>query len=332
MFYRVSAAFIASALALAASPAQAQSTVGSSSFATHRNCTDPAAPCGGDLPGQTIATSSRGGGVGVAGYNGLDIGGGNQSWSNVTFGAFDLPVIQAFTNAPGNVRMNINVFGFQSYVYSGSGATPFSIAGNLHIVDSSVTTHPDVTGDYGAGTNDYAGGAFAGGSIYTQYVGVWSPSILAGLTTAEQLFNALFYADCSTAGVLGFGTNGGNLTGGERNISVSTSTECGAGSLTLTPGQEVLVVAGIQLPVNRGGFVDASSTFSTMLDQGVLTSDQIANIMANTTSAIGNGTPVRIIPGVPEPATWLSMILGFGLVGGLVRSRRRHGKAALATA
>lgn len=331
MLYRFSALFAASALALGASPALAQSTVGSSSFATHRNCTDPASPCGGDLPGQNIATSSRGGGVGIAGYNGLDIGGGNQSWSNVTFGAFDLPVIQAFTSAPGNVRMNINVFGFQSYTYTGTGATPFSIAGNLHIVDSSVTTHPDVTGDYGGGVRDYSGGQFAGGATYTQYVGIWSPSILAGLTSAQDLFNALFYADCSTAGVLGFGTNGGNLTGGERNIGVSTDTECGAGSLTLTPGQEILVVAGIQLPVNRGGFADASSTFSTMLDSSVLTPDQIANLMANTTSAIGNGTPVRIVPGVPEPATWLSMILGFGLVGGLIRARRRDiGLAAAA--
>lgn len=332
MLYRFSAALLASTFALSATPAFAQATVGSSSYATHRNCTDPALPCGGDLPGQTIVTSARSGGVGIAGYNGLNIGGGNQAWSDVTFGAFDLPVIRAFTSAPGDVRMNINVFGFQSYVYGGAAATPFSIAGNLHIVDSSVTTHPDVTADYGPGVRDYSGGQFAGGSTYTQYVGIWNPSILAGLTTAEELFNALFYADCSTAGVLGFGTNGGNLTGGERNIGVSTNTECSAGSLTLAPGQEVLVVAGIQLPVNRGGFVDASSTFSTMLDRAVLTPEQISNIMNNTTSAIANGAPVRIIPGVPEPGTWLTMIAGFGLVGGLIRAKRRKSGGALSPA
>lgn len=34
----------------------------------------------------------------------------------------------------------------------------------------------------------------------------------------------------------------------------------------------------------------------------------------------GGGTPV---PGVPEPATWMMLISGFGLVGGAMRQRRR---------
>lgn len=33
--------------------------------------------------------------------------------------------------------------------------------------------------------------------------------------------------------------------------------------------------------------------------------------------------PVTPIPGVPEPATWLTMIMGFGLVGHALRRRRR---------
>lgn len=35
-------------------------------------------------------------------------------------------------------------------------------------------------------------------------------------------------------------------------------------------------------------------------------------------------------PAVPEPATWLTMILGFGLVGGAMRREKRKGAAALA--
>ncbi|MBN9507358.1 MAG: PEP-CTERM sorting domain-containing protein [Altererythrobacter sp.] len=30
------------------------------------------------------------------------------------------------------------------------------------------------------------------------------------------------------------------------------------------------------------------------------------------------------VPAVPEPSTWLMMILGFGLVGGVMRSKRRE--------
>jgi hypothetical protein len=33
---------------------------------------------------------------------------------------------------------------------------------------------------------------------------------------------------------------------------------------------------------------------------------------------------------VPEPATWLMMLLGFGLIGGMMRFRRDRTKAAIA--
>ena len=33
--------------------------------------------------------------------------------------------------------------------------------------------------------------------------------------------------------------------------------------------------------------------------------------------------PPSAVPGVPEPATWAMMIIGFGLLGGLLRRRRR---------
>ena len=35
-------------------------------------------------------------------------------------------------------------------------------------------------------------------------------------------------------------------------------------------------------------------------------------------------------PSVPEPGTWLMMILGFGLVGGVMRREKRNGAPALA--
>jgi hypothetical protein len=33
------------------------------------------------------------------------------------------------------------------------------------------------------------------------------------------------------------------------------------------------------------------------------------------------------VPGVPEPATWALMLLGFGLVAGISRMRRRHARS-----
>lgn len=303
-------------------------TVGSVSLGTHRSCATTASttPCGGELPGQQTVSRTFGGGIGVAGYNEHDIGGGNKAWSNISFGAYDLPLIRAYTAAPGNVRMNINAFGFQSYTYTGSGSTPFALAGNLHIVNSSASGPGgtfDVDGDGVPEPLD--GGRYPGGSIATAYVGVWDVSILAGYTSAtspEVLFNDLFYRGCGTAGVLGAGLFSSALSGGERNISVATSS-CTPTSLNLVAGQEVLVVAGLQLPVNRGGFADATATFRTDFDRNQLTNAEVSNLRNNLSSAVDQGAPVAFAA-VPEPAAWGMMIAGFGLLGAGARRRRGY--------
>ncbi len=49
------------------------------------------------------------------------------------------------------------------------------------------------------------------------------------------------------------------------------------------------------------------------------------------TSAFGGGEIRANLAAVPEPATWLTMLLGFGLIGGTLRlARRRAGRASLA--
>ncbi len=298
--------------------AQTPATVGSASWATHRSCsaTAPTQVCDGTGAGQRIITSSYGGGTNVGGLNSLDVGGGNVAWSDVWFDSTsDLPVIRAYTSAPGDTRMNVNAFGFQSFAYSGPAGTPFALTGDLHIVNSS-----------GAPTAGGDPGALPGGVKYSQYVAVWDPSIIAGLTTPQELFNSLFYADCSTPGVLAFGLSSGDLAGGEQSLSVTT-TGCG-GPLTLTPGQEVLVVSGLQLPVNRGGFADSTATFRTRIDETGLTPEEIANLEAGLSSALDRGAPLANVPtitqGVPEPATWAMMMLGFGLIGAFLRRTFRR--------
>ncbi|WP_235902987.1 PEPxxWA-CTERM sorting domain-containing protein [Sandarakinorhabdus oryzae] len=304
MFRFITAAAVGVAAFAMPSVAAAQ-TVGSASFATQRNCNlvSGTQACDGTGPGQGIANGQYGGGTGVGGLNMFEPQPGNYAWSDVRFtGELDLPTIRAATQAGGDVRMNINTFAFQSYTWNGAAPTDFSITGALHIVDSS--TSP-------------SGGALPGGSIFTSYVGIWDPSTIAGLTTPQQLFNSLFYADCGTPGVLGVGSNSGVLTGGDASFTATTAA-CGLGSLTLNPGQSVLVVVGLQLPVNRGGFVDASHTFSTRLGDN-LAPEQKDAISASLTSAISQGA---IVTGVPEPASWAMLIAGFGLVGATLRKRR----------
>lgn len=286
-----------------ASPAQAQ-IVGSASLATHRDCS--AFPATNNCLNQRSKTVSYGGGVGFGGTNYLNVGGDNTAWSNVSFGNLDLPVIKAYSSASGNTRMNINVFGFQSFVYNGANATAFSISGNLHIVNSS---------------SNPTDGTLPGGAIYSNYLGIWDPSILNGLTTAQELISSLFYADCDTPGVLAVASGGGNLSGGEASFGLTT-TACGGGALMIAPGQEVLVVAGLQLPVNRGGFADATRTFTTSLGDD-LTSEQKDTLVSNLASAISQGANVS----VPEAPTWAMLIFGFFGLGAAVR-RQRHAPLA----
>lgn len=56
---------------------------------------------------------------------------------------------------------------------------------------------------------------------------------------------------------------------------------------------------------------------------------QIDNLRVSGT-AIGTPGDPPVIPAVPEPATWATMILGFAMIGGM--ARRRRGIARLVTA
>lgn len=294
-----------------AAPAAAQ-TVGSASYLTHRNCGGVSATtgCPTIFPLHGIATDLYGGGVGIGGATVLDVGGGNRAWTNITLGAFDLPEIKAFSAAPGDTRMNANSFAFQSYLNTSASAVEFSISGNLHIASSS-----------GSPTGNPL---LPGGAQYTGYLGLWDPSILSGLTTPQQLFTALFYAPCGTSGVRATGSSSGSLVSpGELTVSMTTSSCSGGGTITLAPGQEILVVAGLQIPVNRGGFVDASRTFTTTLGAD-LTADQIAAITGSVQSAVARGADFhRVFGAVPEPSAWALLILGFGVIGGAMRGRAR---------
>lgn len=303
--FALGTAVLAGAMVLS-SPVHAQArVVGSASFATQRSCSavTSAQACDGGGPGQFIANSQYGGGVGVGGLNDFRPQPDNFAWSDVRFtGPSDLAVIRAATQAGGDVRMNINAFAFQTYTYTGPTGGRISVTGALHIVDSS--TSP-------------SGGAFPNGAIFSDYVAVWDPAAIAGLTTPQQLFNALFYAPCGTPGVLGAAIGGGTLGGGDFTAR-STTVACAPGSLNLTTGQKVLVVNGLQLPVNRGGFADASATYRALFGDD-LTPEETSLLTTSLASAISEGA---VVTGVPEPTSWAMLIAGFGLVGAIQRRRK----------
>ena len=311
--------------------ASAQAAFGSAAENTYRDCGAIAAnvACDGSGAGQQIIAAPITGGVSSTSNTTLTLSGqsitkpngtvvtapndGSFANSTVTFGGLDLPVISGETHAFGNERMNVNAFGYQTYTYTGAADSPFSITGNLHIdAASGPNGFPDDNSDP---ANPHLSGVFAGGAVGTGYVGIWDTSILSSFTDAQSIFDNLFLAQCDVANphVLAVGMINQTVTG-PTSISATTSACAGGGDLILHPGDTILVVAGIQLPVNRGGFVDATHTFTTALG-----ADLAPEVTTNLQASLDSG---KSILGVPEPATWAMMLTGFFGLGAALRRRR----------
>jgi hypothetical protein len=327
----------AAAFVLAAGGVQAQ-TFGSASESTYRNCSgvDAATACAGSGPGQTIAAAVTTGGSLSTANSDLTLSGqtipkpfgapgtvtlpntGSFARSSVDFtGGMDLPVIHGSTySAPGSQdRMNINSIGYQSYIYHGAD-TAFSLTATLNVDNASSSGVPDPASP----TTDTLGGVYPGGAVYTDYVAIWDLSALGTFSTAQEFFNNNFLAGCGQTGVLSVGQSSGTLPGGPSSVSVTTTQCSGVGGgpaadFMLHDGDEILVVAGLQLPVNRGGFADASHTFTTALGSD-LSEGEIANLQAGLQSG------ESILAGVPEPASWALMLTGFFGLGSALRRRR----------
>jgi hypothetical protein len=115
-----------------------------------------------------------------------------------------------------------------------------------------------------------------------------------------------------------------------------TTPASGTGNLTL--GYNNVALASV--PLTGTIFYPQGSSFGSLNLSGTasatLTGNILANFVGSGTTLVGvfggvnpnrpfaYGTGVftyNYTPAVPEPATWLSMILGFGLIGGALRRR-----------
>jgi PEP-CTERM motif len=276
---------------------------GSSIFTSQRSCSQVSATelCDGRGPGQGAISSFFGGGSGIFGP--LNVRYNQDSFANASAAAaffanaprLGFPFISINTGSASDERISITALSFQAFTYKGSAPERFSLAGQFANIDSS---------------SNPADGALPGGGIFTQFFNVVRPDFFDTNGSVFDLFNDLRSGFCGADGVLGDGFDQGALTSGGQSVTTSLSA-CSPTSLILSPGQQFIVIGGLQIATNRGGFAEAASFGIRLGDD--LTDAQRLNFSNN------------LVPGfittVPEPATWAMMLIGFGLIGGGLRSR-----------
>lgn len=124
--------------------------------------------------------------------------------------------------------------------------------------------------------------------------------------------------DLSTLGGFTAGFNSETCFSGGTNPSTCPQGQVGSGVFFGSPGSGTLSLIYDDAPdvVELSNFLVRYQGFSTIVDG------------QNITSAVGVGVPGRGVPPppppIPEPATWATMILGFGMLGGMMRRRKRQ--------
>ncbi|WP_426166728.1 PEPxxWA-CTERM sorting domain-containing protein [Sandarakinorhabdus sp. DWP1-3-1] len=288
---------------MCALPAAAAPTFGTATNTSLRRCN---VTLSSNCPGAVTLKAVRQGGPGRNRISSTLIAdaGTAQEGSYATGAAelrgLGLPVIRASAYAAGtDSRLVGSAQAWQTITWGGTAATDFGLAGNLHFADSSVSP---------------VNGLAAGGASYTAYIYIWDAAQFPIDPDDPPFFDLVgFDTDpCRLSGMLGAATSAGTTPGGEFEIGIATSA-CGDGQLQLNPGQSIVVQTNFNLFANRGGFIDATQTFTTALDPalGQATLNGLSQGLAFAGSA------------VPESASWAMLIAGFGLTGAATR-RRRH--------
>ncbi len=120
-------------------------------------------------------------------------------------------------------------------------------------------------------------------------------------------------ADTSTGGT------GSTSTGGDTGSTGGTTTS--TGGTTTSTGGTTTSTGGTTTSTSTGGDTTSTSTGGDTSTGSTSTGGDVTSTGGTTTStSTGGVTPVDP---VPEPATWVMMILGFGFIGAALRKARR---------
>jgi hypothetical protein len=309
------AAVVAAAASWA--PAQAEDLYGSAAIITNRSCSTSIPTCttgGAFAPGVVrLQPNQLYGGYQSQGSESVSLLGGASAAGGVAFGAEYLPTLRVGSWAGAETRTGMTITSFRAFTYTGDQAIDLALTGQLHFINSG-----DVAGPVGG--DDYAGDGGLNMAFGILKVGTVAAAFGPGADANSIISNSdIDFPDCSGSGVVAAGGySSAGTSAGEHTQAIGLGTGCGGGAITLNKGDSFVVIATLQALSNRGGFADATHTFTVQYDTA-------HTYFAGTHDSVGDGFfSDTVVTGaaVPEPAAWALMIAGLGLAGGSLRRRR----------
>jgi hypothetical protein len=304
-------------MAASSAPAKADDLYGSAAIITNRSCSTSIATCtvdGAFAPGVVrLQPNQLYGGYQSQGSESASLLGGASAAGEVAFGADYLPTLRVGAWAGDETRTGMTITSFRAFTYTGDQAIDLALTGQLHFIGSG-----DVAGPEGGA--DFAGDGTLNMAFSILRVSTVAAAFGPGSDANSIISNSdIDFADCGGSGVVAAGGyNSAGVGAGEHTQAIGLSSTCGGGAITLNKGDSFVVVASLQAIANRGGFIDATHTFTVQYDAA-------HTYYSGTQDSVGEGFfSQNIVNGaaVPEPASWALMIGGFGLTGGLLRRRR----------
>jgi hypothetical protein len=227
-----------------------------------------------------------------------------------------------------------------SGIFSTAGTNNFGLTGSGIVISSGDAAQDGTTGAFISGvTTDFGTNASASQTTLLNQVASapsgWhdvtelTVTFTAGPTTSHVFFNTVFtsaeYPEFVNSFIDGFGlflngtdiaTAGGNPVNIDNPLMVNTAFPTNGGvdgtAFQTTPEQGVLVENGSAV-VTYGGAVTPGSTGNTLT---FIIADANDNVLDTTAFIQGLGNAPPTPPsGVPEPSTWVMMLLGFAGLG-----------------
>ena len=325
---------VSAAIALAMAPAivvpanaAGLFTSRSASQALVANC--PSGPLGNVCnPNYVFGSNSFPGYTGVEDYHPTQFGFGAESYailkptptslsngSAIAFNVLDpgskLPSLKAgsFTRANELGRYTTS-YAFSSvlaaFTYTGAEAQPLSLVGDIDYLLSFAPINYGLP--FAPGSFPYSFGQIRGRLV------IGSEELYQGTTLQPDAMvcgaTGVLASGSGFSGIGGYASGWGGTTHG-LNLTLDASTACGGGGpVMINPGDNFYVYAFLETLAIQGAGVNATNSLN--IDFAAGTPQSVRDAFAVGAQAVG----------VPEPANWALLIVGFGLTGAVMRRRQ----------